>query len=64
MRDVIVFPMKGPRPHPNEISGSDLDGDQYWVYWGDRLTIKEQAEPLAYGSSEKAKVSERSKDDS
>ena len=57
MRDVIVFPMKGERPHPNEISGSDLDGDQYWVYWGDRLTIKEQAEPLAYGSAEKAKVS-------
>lgn len=58
MRDVIVFPMNGPRPHPNEISGSDLDGDQYWVYWGNRLTIKEQAEPLAYGSAEKAKVSE------
>lgn len=36
------------RPHPNECSGSDLDGDVYFVTWDPMLIPPEQASPMDY----------------
>ncbi|CAF1090037.1 unnamed protein product [Didymodactylos carnosus] len=63
IRDCIVFPTQGNRPHPNEISGSDLDGDQYWVYWGKDLTIENPIDPLPHTSAKKIKVAKITNED-
>jgi len=47
-KDVVVFPSKGKRPHPNECSGSDLDGDLYFITWDTRLIPAKTCEPMKY----------------
>ncbi|KAL0284983.1 UNVERIFIED_CONTAM: RNA-dependent RNA polymerase 1 [Sesamum angustifolium] len=48
MVDCVVFPKKGMRPHPNECSGSDLDGDIYFVCWDSDLIPPRQVSPMDY----------------
>ena len=50
--DCLVFPTKGKQPHPTEIAGSDLDGDQYFVCWDKDLIPPEVREPYDYPSVE------------
>ncbi|KAK3219293.1 hypothetical protein Dsin_013263 [Dipteronia sinensis] len=57
MVDCIVFPAKGKRPHPNECSGSDLDGDVYFVCWDPDLIPPHQVPPMDYTPAP-AKVSD------
>ncbi|CAJ1932682.1 unnamed protein product [Sphenostylis stenocarpa] len=51
MVDCVVFPQKGRRPHPNECSGSDLDGDIYFVSWDPDLIPPRQENPMDHAPS-------------
>ncbi|EEF52033.1 RNA-dependent RNA polymerase, putative [Ricinus communis] len=46
--DCILFPQKGERPHPNECSGGDLDGDQFFISWDKGLIPGETESPMDY----------------
>ncbi|KAF8692039.1 hypothetical protein HU200_039988 [Digitaria exilis] len=52
--DCLVFPKKGERPHANEASGSDLDGDIYFVTWDEKLVPpgKKSCPPMDYSLAE------------
>lgn len=54
LHDCIVFPQKGERPHANEASGSDLDGDLYFVTWDENLIppSKRSWIPMQYDAAE------------
>jgi hypothetical protein len=50
--NVIIFPQKGKRPHPNELSGSDLDGDQYFIFYDDDLSnVTREVEAMDYSDN-------------
>ena len=46
--NVIIFPSKGERPHPDECSGSDLDGDNYFVFYDNDLIPQKTIPPMSY----------------
>lgn len=41
LKNVVVFPQKGDRDVPSMCSGGDLDGDDFFIIWDERLLPKE-----------------------
>ncbi|KAF3765122.1 Sad1 RNA-dependent RNA polymerase, partial [Cryphonectria parasitica EP155] len=41
LKNVVVFPQRGDRDIPSMCSGGDLDGDDFFVIWDQRLLPKE-----------------------
>lgn len=56
--DCLVFPQNGDRPHTNEASGSDLDGDLYFVTWDENLIPPSKTSwvPMEYAPGEERKL--------
>lgn len=51
LSDCIVFPTKGPRPHADESSGGDLDGDEFFVSWDKELIPRWRSAPFDYSTN-------------
>jgi len=48
LKNVIVFPMVGPKSMTAELSGGDLDGDTFWISWDQRLVFANNYPALCY----------------
>ena len=48
LRDCLVLPVKGPRPHAFECAGGALNGDKFFVSWNKHLMPKEMKKPCDY----------------
>ena len=48
LRDCLVLPVKGPRPHAFECAGGTMGGSKFFVSWNENLIPKEASKPCDY----------------
>ena len=63
LKDVVIFSQQGERPAPHDISGSDLDGDEYIVIWHKDLVPRstDNAPPFDYDAKQRLKTPPKGK---
>ena len=57
LKDCLVLPVKGPRPHAFECFGGDLSGKKFFVSWDENILPSGKEKPCNYSPSVKAKIS-------
>ena len=61
LRDCLVLPVEGRRPHAFECFGGGLDGNKFFVSWDKNLIPSVQEKPCDYSRTVLAKILEKSR---
>ena len=59
LKDCLVLPVEGRRPHAFECFGGDLAGNKFFVSWDKNLIPSVQEKPCDYSRTVSAKISEK-----
>jgi len=60
LRDCLVLPVEGPRPHAFECFGGDLAGNMFFVSWDKNLIPSEKKNPCDYSPTVAAQLRQAS----
>jgi len=60
LRDCLVLPVEGPRPHAFECFGGDLAGNKFFVSWDKNLIPSEKKNPCDYSPTVAAQLRQAS----
>ncbi|KAF0547877.1 RdRP-domain-containing protein [Gigaspora margarita] len=59
LKNCVVFSQKGEKPLPNCLSGGDLDGDEFFVCFDERIFPETESEPMDYSPPKRKTIEDR-----